>query len=218
MTREVKTVASQAFQIWMNEDLDSLGWAGPPYITGAFAKPFDTWCDMAHVVPEESWAAPPRTAVYFCAALLDPPAPPADDDADYPARRNDEVRRRAMDFLQGPVRAVWPGAYTPEGEFRWELLVSPSGDGATGEEGPERFATQYWRANVNPSDRYVLHTPGSFRYRTLPAGPDLRQHDHRGRLDRQRIFLGVCRGRGHVWSSRGERSERLSPTCGHHRL
>ncbi|MBX9885312.1 MAG: NAD(P)-binding protein, partial [Novosphingobium sp.] len=69
MCRDVKTVASQAFQIWLEEDLESLGWPGPAYITGAFAKPFDTWCDMAHVVPEESWQRPPATSVYFCAVL-----------------------------------------------------------------------------------------------------------------------------------------------------
>ena len=56
MTQEVKTVASQAFQVWLTEDLETLGWQGPASIAGAFAKPFDTWCDMAHVVPEEAWA------------------------------------------------------------------------------------------------------------------------------------------------------------------
>lgn len=34
--------------------------------------------------------------------------------------------------------------------------------------GEARFATQYWRANVNPSDRYVIHTPGSWRHRISP--------------------------------------------------
>ncbi len=166
MTQEVKTVASQAFQVWLNEDLNALGWGGPPYITGAFAKPFDTWCDMAHVVPEEGWATRPRTSVYFCAALADPPFVPAETDQDYPARRNDEVRARAQTFLEGPVRAAWPGAFGPDGAFRWELLADgTAGEGACG---PARFSTQYWRANVNPSDRYVLHVPGSFRYRISP--------------------------------------------------
>ena len=32
----------------------------------------------------------------------------------------------------------------------------------------KRFGTQYWRANVNPSDRYVIHTPGDFRSRISP--------------------------------------------------
>lgn len=169
MTEKVRTVASQAFQVWLDQDLESLGWRGPAYITGAFAKPFDTWCDMAHVVPEEAWVRWPKTSVYFCSVLKDPPAPPADDDATYPARRAEEVREAAADFLEGPIREVWPGAFTPQGEFRWEILAaSPDVDGQSSLTGRARFSTQYWRANVNPSDRYVIHTPGSFRYRISP--------------------------------------------------
>jgi len=169
MTTEVKTVETQAFQVWMREDLSTLGWSGPAYITGAFAKPFDTWCDMAHVVPDEAWNVRPRTAVYFCAALPDPPTPPRIDDIGYPARRAETVRRSAEAFLQGPVRAVWPGAFNLDGSFRWDLLVDPVEDGGGGGKvGVERFASQYWRANVNPSDRYVIHTPGSYRYRISP--------------------------------------------------
>ena len=174
MCDNVKTVASQAFQVWLTEDLAALGWTGPAYITGAFAKPFDTWCDMAHVVPEEAWRHPPATSVYFCAALADPPQPPASDDRDYPARRATEVRKAAEDFLDGPVREVWPGAFDAAGGFRWNILRAPDDAGpgdpqdAAAPAGRERFGTQYWRANVNPSDRYVIHTPGSFRHRISP--------------------------------------------------
>jgi uncharacterized protein with NAD-binding domain and iron-sulfur cluster len=167
MTEKVKTVASQAFQIWLDEDLERLGWRGPAYITGAFAKPFDTWCDMAHVVPEEAWPKRPRTSVYFCAVLPDPPQPPDDDDVGYPARRTAEVRANAEAFLEGPVRAVWPGAFGLDGAFRWNLLTDPEADKSS-LGGRARFGGQYWRANVNPSDRYVIHTPGSFRYRISP--------------------------------------------------
>ena len=166
MTEEVKSVASQAFQVWLTEDLESLGWPGAAYITGAFAKPFDTWCDMAHVIPEEAWPERPKTSVYFCAALPDPEEPPSDDDRDYPARRDAEVRERAEAFLQGPVREVWPGAFGADGEFRWYILATA--DECSRTAGPARFTTQFWRANVNPSDRYVIHTPGSFRHRISP--------------------------------------------------
>lgn len=166
MTEKVKTVASQAFQVWLNEDLEQLGWRGPAYITGAFAKPFDTWCDMAHVVPEEAWPVRPRTSVYFCAVLPDPPQPPTNDDRDYPTLRTEEVRIAAEAFLEGPIRQVWPKAFDLNGGFRWNLLAAGEGEDAV--QGRARFATQYWRANVNPSDRYVIHTPGSFRYRISP--------------------------------------------------
>ena len=35
-------------------------------------------------------------------------------------------------------------------------------------EGEDRFEAQYWRANVNPTDRYVLALPGSLQYRISP--------------------------------------------------
>ena len=169
MCDRVKTVASQAFQIWLDEDLAALGWPGPAYITGAFEKPFDTWCDMAHVVPEEDWRVPPKTSVYFCSVLPDPPQPPADDDTGYPARRAEEVRASAEAFLAGPVREIWPGAGDAAGGFRWDILKAPDDDpAALALEGRARFATQYWRANVNPSDRYVIHPPGSWRHRISP--------------------------------------------------
>jgi uncharacterized protein with NAD-binding domain and iron-sulfur cluster len=169
MTREVRTVSSQAFQVWLTEDLESLGWRGPAYITGAFAKPFDTWCDMSHVVPEEAWPNRPRTSVYFCAVLPDPPEPPDNADSHYPARRTLEVRANAEAFLEGPIREVWPNAFGADGQFRWEILADPA-DGAvqTARTGRQRFESQYWRANVNPSEQYVIHTPGSFRYRISP--------------------------------------------------
>jgi uncharacterized protein with NAD-binding domain and iron-sulfur cluster len=174
MTEEVKTVPTQAFQVWMTENLEQLGWQGP-FIVSAFAKPFDTWCDMGHLIPEEAWREPPGTVVYFCAALPDPATPPGDGDTLYPLRRAEEVREAAADFLAGPMRHVWPRAYSQTGEFRWDLLV-PAEDAPRGapEDAPEktsgraRFASQYWRANVNPSDRYVLHVPGSTKHRISP--------------------------------------------------
>ena len=76
MVANVKTVATQAFQIWMNEDMASLGWTEPPVTLSAFTKPFDTWADMAHVIPEEDWKTPPKSVAYFCNILADPQVMP----------------------------------------------------------------------------------------------------------------------------------------------
>jgi uncharacterized protein with NAD-binding domain and iron-sulfur cluster len=37
--------------------------------------------------------------------------------------------------------------------------------GAGEREGEDRFDSQFWRANVDPSERYVLSLPGSDKYR-----------------------------------------------------
>ncbi len=57
MAASVKTVATQAFQLWLSEDLQQLGWEPPPVTLSAFVKPFDTWSDMGQVVPLGKLAA-----------------------------------------------------------------------------------------------------------------------------------------------------------------
>lgn len=177
MVETTKTTATQAFQIWLGEDLDALGWGGPPYIASAYDKPYDTFCDMAHVVPEEGWAeqgkVPPATAVYFCGALIDPPDGVPEDDAGYPARRTADAKADAIRHLETSAAALWPGLHDAAGGFRWELLAdATTADGkGRGPVDASRFDSQYWRANVNPSDRYVLSLPGSIKHRISPLDP-----------------------------------------------
>lgn len=171
MVKHVKTVATQAFQIWMREDLQQLGWNAPPVTLAGFVKPFDTWSDMGHVVPQESWRPAPRSVAYFCSVLADPPGGADSRDRDYPARRRNEVRGNAIRFLNGHVHHLWPKAVRPSGQFRWELLADPADRdraSTTARADESRFDSQFWTANVNPSDRYVLALPGSLKYRISP--------------------------------------------------
>jgi uncharacterized protein with NAD-binding domain and iron-sulfur cluster len=171
MVERVKTVATQAFQIWLGADLQELGWDVPPVTLTSFVKPFDTWADMGHVIPAENWRGrPPRTAAYFCNVLADPISEPDSSDIGYLKRRRDEVRGNAIGFLNHDVQNLWPNARRHCGEFRWELLVDPGANGKTDRRAATqaRFDTQYWTANVNPSDRYVLSVPGSPQYRISP--------------------------------------------------
>ena len=170
MVDHVKTVATQAFQIWMNADMKELGWQGAPIVLSGFTEPFDTWADMRHLIPLESWPHPPRALAYFCNALPDPAAIPDRSDRDYPARRREEVRHNVVRFLNEDVGHLWRDARTPAGAFRWEVLVDPHtpGEALSPPDGPARLASQFWTANVNPSDRYSLSLPGSSAYRISP--------------------------------------------------
>ena len=171
MVEGVKTTETQAFQIWLDHDLPELGWNGSAFIGTAFADPFDTWCDMAHTIPEEDWSTPPKTVVYFCSALGETEGGASPDDTAYPSRRREEVRRNAVAFLRHQAWRLWPKALDASGEFRWDMLVdAAAGDLASPDppEGEARFSTQYWTANVNPSDRYVLTLPGSLEHRISP--------------------------------------------------
>ncbi len=167
MVEHVQSVPTQAFQLWMREDMETLGWDKPPITLSAFARPFDTWADMSHLLEEESWQVTPRSIAYFCSVLSDAQAYDRDD-AEYPRRRRQEVRDNAVRFLKERVRHLWPNAVEGD-DFRWELLADPvaacSTNDATGE---TIFESQFWTANVNPSDRHVLATPGSLKYRISP--------------------------------------------------
>ena len=164
MVDHVKTVATQAFQIWMTSDMRELGWTEGPITVSGFVQPFDTWADMRHLLPRESWESRPGALAYFCSALNDREHPGARAGLEYVREQRGRVRDNAIRFLNEEIRHLWPGAGEP-GQFRWELLVDPNGSRALGE---KRFDAQFWTANVQPSDRYALSLPGSSAYRISP--------------------------------------------------
>ncbi|MCA9711699.1 MAG: FAD-dependent oxidoreductase, partial [Myxococcales bacterium] len=175
MVTRLQAVATQAFQVWMRADMRQLGWAEGPINLAGFKPPFETWSDMRHLLPEESWPEPPRSLAYFCSVLPTPAVLPDRDAADYPERRRREVHDNAAGFLDRDIGHLWPQAVAPEGGFRWEELVDPGGSvpprGAEPREaapGPERLATQFLTANVQPTGYYTLSLPGTSRYRISP--------------------------------------------------
>jgi uncharacterized protein with NAD-binding domain and iron-sulfur cluster len=151
MVDEVRTVATQSAQLWLEATEAELGWTGPAGVTlSGFGDEFDTWASMSHLLATEQWPAAqrPRSLAYFCGAL--PEGVP-------------RVRESLASFLDHEVGALWPAALGPNG-FRWDLLT----DGAD-RRGVERLSAQYVRANVDPSDRYVQSLPGSGRHRIAPG-------------------------------------------------
>jgi len=158
-------------QIWLREDMNALGWPYPPSAVSGFVQPFDTWADMRHLIPEESWPVPPRSLAYFCCVLPDSVPLAARSDSGYPAQRREEVRSNAIQFLNREIRHLWPKAMRGPEQFRWGLLVDPTErqpPTEAAEVDEKRFATQFWTANVNPSDRYSLCLPGSPKFRISP--------------------------------------------------
>jgi hypothetical protein len=145
----------------------ALGWPGPPVTLSGFVAPFDTWADMGHLLGREAWPEPPGALAYFCSVLPDL-AGAHPGDPTYPERQRAAVHTNAVRFLEREVGHLWPGAVGADGGFRWDLLMAEGGDGP---HGAARFSTQFWTANVNPSDRYTLALPGSSRYRISPLDP-----------------------------------------------
>jgi len=160
MTAQVRTVATQAFQLWLRPEESALGWDRPGVVTSGYVAPFDTWASMPQTLWAEDWPEEdrPRTAAYFCGAL-EAVWPTTDDHADYVGRCRQQVLTEAVNYLDRHVGLYLPGAVTEQG-FAWDLL-----SGANGHRGASALATQHVSVNIDPSDRYVQSVPGSDKYR-----------------------------------------------------
>jgi uncharacterized protein with NAD-binding domain and iron-sulfur cluster len=165
----LRTVATQAYQVWLDRPLSDLGWSyqpdGEEPILTNFSMPYDTWAPMSQVLPHEDWPAgsTPRSVHYFCGAMAVSAYPPQSD-AGFQQRATALARAAAVEQLEGRIGALWPAAASG---LPWQWLVDPAGAA-----GPARFDRQYWRANVDPSERYVLSVSGSSRYRPASDGSD----------------------------------------------
>lgn len=166
MTETVGVVATQAFQVWLKEPVEALGWTDPPINISGYVEPFDTWADMRQLIEREDMAPAPGAVAYFCSVLPDADyASGVDLNIDpHPAARA-KVRANVANFLNRDVGHFWPGAVTETG-FRWDLLMPETP--REGIEGEARIDTQFWTANVNPSDKYTLSLPGTQGARISP--------------------------------------------------
>jgi uncharacterized protein with NAD-binding domain and iron-sulfur cluster len=155
MINSVRTVPTQALQIWLGPDERTLGWPADGAVVSAYVTPFDTFASMSHLLDVEGWPDDdrPRTIAYFCSALTQVDG---EDAADAKGR----VRSHAHRFLEHDVGQFFPLA-SPDGYgFDWTMLR-----GVGGAAGADRLGTQHLVASIDPSDRYVQSLPGSGKHR-----------------------------------------------------
>lgn len=163
MTEHLGTVATQAFQLWLQPDEQSLGWHRPAVTTSGFIPPFDTWASMPQTLWAEDWPddEKPGAVGYFCGPF-DAAWPTTEDHEDYVRRCAQRVTASAVDHLDRNVGLFLPGAMGENG-FAWQLLC-----GVNGHRGADALASQHISVNIDPSDRYVQSLPGTDRYRLRP--------------------------------------------------
>jgi uncharacterized protein with NAD-binding domain and iron-sulfur cluster len=149
------SVATQAFQLWLNRPLNEVGWAfAEDAILSSYVEPLDTYSTMNQLLAPEDW--PPGDCVcnvaYFCGVL-------SDVEQETQQQADERARRAALAYLRGDLGDLWPQAESPHG-VRWDDLVDPQ-QGV----GEQRFDSQYWRANVLGSERYVTTYAGTVQFR-----------------------------------------------------
>ena len=166
----VKAVVTQAYQVWLTKTVEELGWNdwpkdGQQPVLSGFTEPYDTWAPMDQLLPREDWppAMAPKNVSYFCSVMPMKDFPPPTEYS-FPATCAAEVKQDAVNQLAHQIYALWPNAAT-RNSFQWDWLLAPPT--RTGE---QRFDSQFWRANIDPSERYVISLVGSSKYRIATDG------------------------------------------------
>lgn len=161
----VKAVVTQAYQVWLSKDIEELGWTDWPTnrqqpVLSGFTEPYDTWAPMDQLLPREDWppATAPKNVSYFCSAMPMNEFPPPTDYS-FPATCAARVKQGALNQLNRQIYSLWPNAAS-RNSFQWSWLVA-----APDRSGEQRFDSQFWRANIDPSERYVISVVGSSKYR-----------------------------------------------------
>jgi uncharacterized protein with NAD-binding domain and iron-sulfur cluster len=178
--KAVATVRTQAAQLWFSKTCNEMGWELPPMregaelagvaapLLGAYLQPFNTWCDMSQLLPAESWPHPgqPQSVAYLCGQMPDDPNEPPHSDPGYPRTQRLTVCHTARQWLSDAGPALWPKAMDPcsaIGLDRALLCAAPGGD---------PIDRQYYRANIDPGERYVLSLAGTTASRPPVTGPE----------------------------------------------
>lgn len=175
MNQFVKTNQTQALQLWLSDTYEELGWPfkglGRPLVGEFDTTPEypDTWADMSHLLNGETWPAnfEPKDLAYFIGVLKDDfgqTLPPASDHT-FPHQQFQRTKNNSLGFLRQNIHDLWPDATKPDGDYPnaldWQILI----DENETEQGETRLNSQFWRANIDPTERYVLSVIGSTQYR-----------------------------------------------------
>ncbi len=175
MVDKVATVQTQAVQLWLKNDLAELGMNLPAIglscadnpILDTYVNPINSYADMSELLRWESWPTSNEAGsiAYFCGPLLQQGELPPFSDTDFPKRQYERVVEMAHEWFVVNTGFLWPEATLPNNpqSLNFDLLMDP--DNNLGASGREKFSKQFFRANIDPSERYVLSLPGSHRFR-----------------------------------------------------
>ena len=148
-----RSVATQAMQLWMQEDLSELGWSHGSTVLTSYKVPYDSWGDMGEILPFENWSNSsvwqgkvPQSLGYFCGCLEVVGGPISRKEL------KDDVVKIADDWRRSSLGGLWPKVR--------ELGVQ------------ESTVSTYIRANFDLAEQY-LQTPAgkNVSARLDPAQP-----------------------------------------------
>ena len=172
MVGRIKSVRTQAVQIWLLPKLAEIGWdpkgeLKDPSLVDAYVDPLNSWMDQNVVLKTETWTPQnnksgtvPQFLAYFCGPSEDDPNEPPATAAGYPAQQLAKIKAGALAFFSRHLQPLWPNVVDANGALDWNKVFDPNGG-----TGPQRADGLYYRINIDPSERYVLSVAGSTKYR-----------------------------------------------------
>ena len=178
MCTGVTTTQTQTMQIWLSKSRQELGLdfglEEPNTVIGAtFAGPLNGHVDLAQLVKWEKFPADqtPKSLWYFSGTMTDytTDAPPPFSDHDYPRRAHERVKHQCVQWLQATMGSLMSKSTVdgqqPPGDpmsLDFDLMICTEDNNA---KGVARFDQQFWRANIDPNERYTQSIAGSTKFR-----------------------------------------------------
>ncbi|MEO6741215.1 MAG: NAD(P)-binding protein [Chthoniobacteraceae bacterium] len=167
MVNGVQTVRTQCVQLWMLPPSGQLGWnpihpTTEGVVTDGYSNPFNTFLDQTVILNTETWtgAQTPDSLFYFCGPMPDDPNEQPFSNGTYPATQTAATKAAAMVFFRTEIAPLWPNVVTALRELDWNRVFDP-----LHRFGNARADGQYYRANIDPTERYTIGTAGATRLR-----------------------------------------------------
>ncbi len=173
MTENVRTIQTVGVQVWLKPTLKELGmdlkaWGFPDGIepnSVLYSNPLYSWTDMSRNIQQEAWPAGhvPGHLSYYCGTYPEDPVPPFTQH-DYPAQERERLVALTEQWFRDYMGWFWPNGTTieyPQG-VNFDLFMHPTKDDA---DAREKFLSQFFIVNIDPTNRYVIAWPGTNKYR-----------------------------------------------------
>jgi len=168
MILRVETCRTQCLQLWLKDTTRDLGWdpnheTEEHVVLDAFVDPLNTWLDQTIILNTELWPGPkPQSLAYLCGPMLDDPNELlAHGIPTYPASQVALVEQASALWLDRAAHLLWPKSALPDGTFDWSAAYTYPGGTPRG--------SQFYRANIDGTERYVLSLADTTRYRLHSA-------------------------------------------------
>jgi len=162
MCEGIKTVQTQAIQVWFNRDAEGLGVDQPRPVIGAYVEPYASVTDFTHLIKMENWRADQnvKNLTYSCGVMQL-------KSGETQPEANARARSGGLGLLNHHAASLWPKATDPKNPdgLDWSVVVAP--DDIHGE---DRFDAQYIRANIDTNEQYVQSLPKTNPFRLKANG------------------------------------------------